>query len=129
MNTALKIQIVEQAKDVMRNALKRLSDKNNCDAKNIQLVIKFNGERVLYSYMKDYQKISDLTFNEILNVKLDFLGREFLATPFITNTIKKLMRESNCKYKEVNVLAYLRGKVGYKPLFLCWYETYKSNYF
>ena len=79
MNTAIKTQIVDSAIDIMRNALKRLSDKNNCDAKNIQLVIKFNGERVLYSYMKDYQKISDLTFNQILDVKFDFKQREFLT--------------------------------------------------
>ena len=52
-------------------------------------------------------ELKKVSFNEILNVKLDFLGREILATPFITNTIKRLMRESNCEFKEVNVLAYL----------------------
>ena len=65
MNNALKTQIVGSAIDIMSKALKRLSEENNCDAKNIQLVIKFNGQSVLYSYMKDYQKISDLTFNDI----------------------------------------------------------------
>ena len=55
MNKAIKTQIVNSAIDIMSKALKRLSEENNCDAKNIQLVIKFDGEKVLYSYMKDYQ--------------------------------------------------------------------------
>ena len=83
MNKAIKTQIVNSAIDIMSKALKRLSEENDCDAKNIQLVIKFDGERVLYSYMKDYQKISDLTFNEILGVKFDFKQREFLTAPFL----------------------------------------------
>jgi hypothetical protein len=86
----------------MRNALKRLSDKNNCDAKNIQLVIKFNGERVLYSYMKDYQKISDLTFNEILNVKFDFKQREFITAPFLQQSIVRLANEKNTDVSEMS---------------------------
>ena len=98
MNTALKAQIVNSAIDIMRNALKRLSDKNNCDAKNIQLVIKFNGKSVLYSYMKDYEKISDLTFNEILDVKFDFKQREFLTAPFLQQSIIRLAGMLEIKY-------------------------------
>ena len=90
MNNALKTQIVGSAIDIMSKALKRLSEENNCDAKNIQLVIKFNGQSVLYSYMKDYQKISDLTFNDILNVKFDFKQREFLTAPFLQSSIVRL---------------------------------------
>lgn len=37
MNTAIKTQIIQSAMDIMRNALKRLSDNNNCDAKTFSL--------------------------------------------------------------------------------------------
>ncbi len=87
MNKVVKTQIVNSAIDVMSKALKRLSTENNCDATNIQLVIKFDGQKVLYSYMKDYEKISDLTFNEILGVKFDFKQREFLTAPFYKNLL------------------------------------------
>ena len=40
MNNALKTQIVGSAIDIMSKALKRLSKENNCDAKNIQLVLR-----------------------------------------------------------------------------------------
>ena len=90
MNKVVKEQIVSSAMDIMSKALKRLSDENKCDATDIQLVIKFNGERVLYSYMKHYEKMSDLTFNEILGVKFDFKQREFLTAPFLLYCLEML---------------------------------------
>ena len=63
-----------------------------------------------YKVLLDNKPLKEVSFNEILNVKLDFLGREFIATPFITNTIKRLMNESSCDFNEVNVLIYPRDK-------------------
>ncbi|MDA7669942.1 hypothetical protein N8587_01365 [Akkermansiaceae bacterium] len=128
MNTAIKTQIVDSAIDIMRNALKRLSDKNNCDAKNIQLVIKFNGERVLYSYMKDYQKISDLTFNEILDVKFDFKQREFLTAPFLQKSIVRLAGEKNTDVNEMSSVIVTKDSEANKVYMLAYHnnEFYKQ---
>ena len=54
--------------------------------------------------------MKDVSFNEILNVKLDFLGRELIATPFIVSSLKKLIRETKCSYEEANVLIYTTDK-------------------
>jgi len=112
----------------MRNALKRLSDKNNCDAKNIQLVIKFNGERVMYSYMKDYQKISDLTFNEILDVKFDFKQREFLTAPFLQKSIVRLADEKNTDVNEMSSVIVTKDSEANKVYMLAYHnnEFYKQ---
>ena len=128
MNTAIKTQIVDSAIDIMRNALKRLSDKNNCDAKNIQLVIKFNGKRVLYSYMKDYQKISDLTFNEILDVKFDFKQREFLTAPFLQKSIVRLADEKNTDVNEMSSVIVTKDSEANKVYMLAYHnnEFYKQ---
>jgi len=123
MNTALKTQIVDSAIDIMRNALKRLSDKNNCDAKNIQLVIKFNGESVLYSYMKDYQKISDLTFNEILDVKFDFKQREFLTAPFLQQSIVRLAEEKNTDVNEMSSVIVTKDSEANKVYMLAYHNN------
>ena len=128
MNTALKTQIVDSAIDVMRNALKRLSDKNNCNAKNIQLVIKFDGEQVLYSYMKDYQKISDLTFNQILDVKFDFKQREFLTAPFLRKSIVRLANEKNTDVNEMSSIIVTKDSEANKVYMLAYHnnEFYKQ---
>lgn len=123
MNTALKAQIVNSAIDIMRNALKRLSDKNNCDAKNIQLVIKFNGKSVLYSYMKDYEKISDLTFNEILDVKFDFKQREFLTAPFLQQSIIRLAEEKNTDVNEMSSVIVTKDSDANKVYMLAYHNN------
>jgi|TARA_R110000822_G_scaffold128530_2_gene264369 hypothetical protein len=123
MNTAIKTQIVESAIDIMRNALKRLSDKNDCDAKNIQLVIKFNGEQVLYSYMKDYQKISDLTFNQILDVKFDFKQREFLTAPFLQKSIVRLADEKNTDVNEMSSVIVTKDSDADKVYILAYHNN------
>jgi hypothetical protein len=98
-----------QTKNVMKNAIIRYAEENKVDKKRIQLLIYTDNPELdpKYKILKDNKEFKKVSFNELLNVKLDFLGREILATPFISNTIKRLMRESNCEYKEVNVLAYL----------------------
>ena len=123
MNTALKTQIVDSAIDIMRNALKRLSDKNNCDAKNIQLVIKFNGKSVLYSYMKDYEKISDLTFNEILDVKFDFKQREFLTAPFLQQSIVRLAEEKSTDVNEMSSVILTKDSEANKVYMLAYHNN------
>jgi hypothetical protein len=123
MNTALKAQIVNSAIDIMSNALKRLSDKNNCDAKNIQLVIKFNGKSVLYSYMKDYEKISDLNFNEILDVKFDFKQREFLTAPFLQQSIIRLAEEKNTDVNEMSSVIVTKDSDANKVYMLAYHNN------
>ena len=128
MNKVLKTQIVGSAIDIMSNALKRLSKENQCDATNIQLVIKFDGQRVLYSYMKDYQKISDLTFNEILGVKFDFKQREFLTAPFLQKSIIRLAEEKNVDVNEMSSIIMTKDSDANKVYMLAYHnnEFYKQ---
>jgi hypothetical protein len=101
-----------QTKKIMKDAIERYASENDVSKERIQLLIYTDNPDLepKYKVLKDNKELKQVTFNEILNVKLDFLGREFLATPFITATIKRLMRESNCEYKEVNVLIYQTDK-------------------
>ena len=122
MNKVVKTQIVNSAIDVMSKALKRLSTENDCDATNIQLVIKFDGQKVLYSYMKDYEKISDLTFNEILNVKFDFKQREFLTAPFLQKSIVRLAEERNTDVNEISSVIVTKDSEANKVYMLAYHN-------
>ena len=123
MNKIVKDQIVSSAIDIMSKALKRLSDENKCDAKDIQLVIKFNGEQVLYSYMKKYEKISDLTFNEILGVKFDFKQREFLTAPFLRKSIVRLAEEKNVPVSQISSIIMTKDSEADKVYMLAYHNN------
>ncbi len=123
MNEVVKTQIVNSAIDVMSKALKRLSTENNCDATEIQLVIKFDGDKVLYSYMKKYQKISDLTFNEILGVKFDFKQREFLTAPFLRKSIVRLAEEKQVPVGEMSSIIITKDSEADKVYMLAYHNN------
>ena len=128
MNTEIKTQIISSAIDVMSKAIKRLSAENECDTQNIQLVLKFDGKKVSYSYMKDYQTISDLTFNEILGVKFDFKQREFLTAPFIQKAIVRLAEEKQVDVNEMSSIILTKDKDADKVYILAYHnnEFYKQ---
>ena len=123
MNTAIKTQIVGSAISIMSKAIKRLSEENNCDAKNIQLVIKCDEQGVLYSYMKDYQTISDLTFNEILDVKFDFKQREFLTAPFLQQSIVRLAEEKGVDIDEISSVILTKDSDANKVYILAYHKN------
>ena len=106
------MSIETQTKNVMRNAIKNFANENDVSNERVQLLIYSDNPELepKYKLLLDNKPLKEVSFNEILNVKLDFLGREIIATPFITNTIKRLMRESNCQYNEVNILIYQQDK-------------------
>lgn len=123
MNKIVKEQIVGSAINIMSKALKRLSAENKCDATDIQLVIKFDGQRVLYSYMKHYEKMSDLTFNEILGVKFDFKQREFLTAPFLQKSIIRLAEEKNVPVDEVSSVIMTKDSEADKVYILAYHKN------
>lgn len=103
------MSIQKQTKNLMRNAIKHLALENEVEARESQVLIFTDNPdcEPKYKVCKRFNPIREITFNELLNVRIDFLGREMLATPFITNYIKKLIRDNGCKnYEEVDVLVY-----------------------
>ena len=94
--------------EIMINAINRYAKEHNVNSTNVQLMIKASDEDCTpkYQLLFNNRYERDLTFNQILNVKLDFLGREIIATPFIASSLRRLRREHPCNYNEVNILIY-----------------------
>jgi hypothetical protein len=73
-----------------------------------QLMINASDENCtpIYKVLVDNKVKKQVTFNEILNVKLDFLGREIIASPFIASSLRKLRREQGCGFEDLSILIY-----------------------
>jgi hypothetical protein len=106
------MNLEKQTQKIMREAIERYAKENDVSNERVQLLIYTDNPDLepKYKVLLDNKPLKEVSFNEILNVKLDFLGREFIATPFITSTIKRLMNESSCEFNEVNVLIYPKDK-------------------
>ena len=106
------MSIITQTKSVMANALMRYANENNTDYTQSQILICSDSPECTPSYkiLKNHKILKDVTFNDLLNVKIDFLGRELVATPFIKNCIKRITKENSCNFNEVNVLVYSKDQ-------------------
>jgi hypothetical protein len=102
------MDIQKTTSDIMLNAIKNFAKEYGVAETQTQLMIKASDEECTPTYrvLVDNKVKKDVTFNEILNVKLDFLGRELIATPFISSSLRKLRREQGCGYEDVSVLIY-----------------------
>jgi len=101
-----------QTKKIMLNAIKNFSKKDELEQNEVQFLISTKDKKSCtpnYLYMKKHIPDRIVSFNDILGVKLDFLGREMIASPFIANTIRRLSREQQIEPLEVNVLIYSTG--------------------
>jgi len=103
--------------EIMINAINRYAKEHNVDSVKTQLMIKASDEDCTpkYQLLLNNKYERDLTFNQILNVKLDFLGREIIATPFIASALRRLRREHPCNYNEINILIYKQKEENTNP--------------
>jgi hypothetical protein len=108
------MDIQKQTNNILQQAIKRYSEENEVSVKETQLMITtYTPEcKPVYKVLKNFKPIKDVGFNEILDLKIDFLGREIIATPFITNAIMRIIKENSCEYSEVNVLIYSNDENG-----------------
>ena len=102
------MDLQKSTKGIMLSAINNFSKEFEVETTKTQLMIKASDENCTpkYQLLLNNKVVRDITFNEILNLKIDFLGREMIATPFIASSLRKLRNEHECGWEEVNVLIY-----------------------
>lgn len=104
--------------DVMLKAISRYAEENDVKETNAQIMIKACDENCTPSYLLliNNKPIKEVTFNEILDVKIDFLGREIIVSPFIASALRKLRKQNEIEdYRNINVLIYKAKEDSKKP--------------
>ena len=111
------MDIEKQTKKVMLTAIQNYSKKYDVHESDVQLMIKSGDDNCtpFYQLLINNKVKKDLTFNEILNVKIDFLGRETIVAPFIGSGLRRLRREHGCKSEELNILIYKKSSDANNP--------------
>lgn len=121
------MDIEKQTKDVMLNAISNFSKEYEVSDLETQLMIRANDSDCTpkYQVLVNNKFKKDVTFNEILNVKLDFLGREHIVSPFIASSLRKLRNEHKCEVDDMSILIYKRDSDPSKP-YLYFFEGTKA---
>jgi hypothetical protein len=104
------MDIQKTTSEIMLKAIKNFAKEFEVAETKTQLMIQSSDEQCTptYKVLVDNKVKKEVTFNQILNVKLDFLGREIISTPFISSSLRKLRREQGCGWEDVSVLIYIQ---------------------
>jgi hypothetical protein len=63
---------------------------------------------VKYSLLKEYRPFKEVTFNQILNVKIDFRGYSMIVPPFIKDTINKYSEKLTTSAQNLFVMCVIK---------------------
>jgi len=104
------MDIQKTTSEIMLKAIKNFAKEFEVAETETQLMIQSSDEQCspTYKVLVNNKVKREVTFNQILNVKLDFLGREIISTPFISSSLRKLRREQECGWEDVSVLIYIQ---------------------
>lgn len=98
--------IATQVKSVLSKALVRYAGELKLQPKDVQIMIGSSDEEgtPIYKLLHNFKPIRDLTFRQILNVKVDMLGREMLATPVLQKSLVQAASENDASVKNIRYI-------------------------
>jgi hypothetical protein len=97
--------ISEKFTEISSKCLERNAKEYNAKKINMQLVFKLNKEsEAEYLIYKDYQPQKNISFMEVLGVKLDFKGYSLFVPKFIKGALERFCEEENIDKDKVRVV-------------------------
>lgn len=119
--------LIATTEKIMRNAFIHFAKKADLEPKQVQILISAKDEsgEPKYTLMHDFKTIKMVSFNEILDVSFDLMGRESLAKPFLKDTLNRFSKELNEHISNIHVMIYNNGDTENNPI-LCLYNGPKT---
>ena len=93
--------------NIVRKCLEKNAKDFQVDKKEVQLSLKLSeDENVEYSISKMYKKQKNITFLEVLDVRLDFKGYSLFVPKFIVNSLKRISEENIININDLSVMMF-----------------------
>ncbi len=96
--------IIEKFNEIVSKACKRYGAEEGLDAMKMQVLFKLGEEDVDYFILKEYKELKQVTFMNILNVRIDFKGYSMIVPPFIQKVLVKYAEELKAEPSKMSVL-------------------------
>lgn len=108
MNAIIKQAAIVETKSIMSKAIKRFAQELGSRVVENQLTIRLSEEgNVVFHRCFLYKPVEELTFTEVLGVKVDIRGREGLAAPFMQKSILRLAEEEGIEnFTDISIYCF-----------------------
>ena len=95
--------------EIIYKACERYGKEEGLDGNKMQVLFSLDDEgEVKYSLLKEYRPFKEVTFNQILNVKIDFRGYSMIVPPFIKDTINKYSEKLTTSAQNLFVMCVIK---------------------
>jgi hypothetical protein len=108
--------VAEYVKGIMQKGIARFAKELKKPNEEVQILISWNADegRPKFKKMVFDMPHQDITFNDVLGVKFDFLNRGEIVNDFITKTLDSYAEELQCYKEQLFIaIAVLEGEEGY----------------
>ena len=104
--------IFEKTQKIMNTGIGKYSRINEVTEEQTQILVKAEeSENVSYSICKEWKPLESVTFKQIMDVRVDILGFEMLASPFLRKSVD--MYSKYYESDDVNLFIFKKdGKLG-----------------
>jgi hypothetical protein len=97
--------IIEKFNEIVSKACTRYGQEQGVDATKIQVLFRLGADaEVEYYILKEYVELQKVTFNNILNVRIDFKGYSMIVPPFIQKVLVKYSEELKVEPNKMSVI-------------------------
>ena len=92
---------------ICKKAIEKFSDDLQIPKEDVAITFNLKNGEVYYNLLKDFKVHKEVTFMEILGVRIDFKGYSMLVPPFIQKSLLGFCEEFKMEESKVNVMALL----------------------
>jgi hypothetical protein len=92
---------------ICKKAIEKFSDDLQTPKEDVAITFNLKNGEVYYNLLKDFKAYKEVTFMEILGVRIDFKGYSMLVPPFIQKSLLGFCEEFKIEESKVNVMALL----------------------
>lgn len=97
--------IIEKFNEIVSKACTRYGQEQGVDASEIQVLFRLGNEaEVEYNILLKYVQLHKVTFNNILNVRIDFKGYGMIVPPFIQKVLLKYAEQMKVEPNKMSVI-------------------------
>jgi len=92
---------------ICKKAIEKFSNDLQKPKEDVAITFNLKDGEVYYNLLKDFKVEKEVTFMEILGVRIDFKGYSMLVPPFIQKSLLGFCEEFKIEESKVNVMALL----------------------
>ena len=96
--------ISEEFSRICKNAIERFSNEFECPKEDVCLTFNLREDALFFRLLKDFKVVREVSFNEILNQKIDLRGYGLMVKPFIHKCLVRFCNEYEIKQDDVSVM-------------------------